>query len=917
MLVGRQKHQSGREKANPRNANHRGALAFLIVLALMPLVFLSGCSGLVSAGGNNLTPQITVQLSPLSLTFSNVVVGQKSSQTLSVTNTGQNSVTLTQATLSATQFSISGVTLPLTLGAGQTATLTVWFNSAASGNVTGTLGLNFSGSTGGSSSASVPLTANSLSTQPQLSVSPTSVNFGKVTTGTTATSGVTLTNSGSANLTISMLSLTGSTFGISGITTPKTIGAGQSATLNVTYSPTAANNDTGNISITSNDPVNPTTNIALSGTGSLTAVAPTITTQPASQTVTAGQAATFAVAASGTATLTYQWQKNGANISGANAASYTTPATATTDSGSTFRAVVSNTAGSVTSAAATLTVNAAAVAPTITTQPASQTVTAGQAATFTVAASGTATLTYQWQKNGANISGATAASYTTPTTATTDSGSTFRAVVSNTAGSVTSAAATLTVNAAAVAPTITTQPTSQTVTAGQTATFTVAASGTATLTYQWQKNGANISGASAASYTTPATATTDSGSTFKVVVSNSVGSTTSAAATLTVTAAAVAPTITTQPASQTVTSGQTATFTVAASGTATLNYQWQKNGANISGATSASYTTATTAASDNGSTFLVVVTNAKGSVTSAAATLTVTAAPVAGIQLSSSSMAFGNGTVGVSTSQALIITNSGTATLSITQINETGLAFGVSGYTLPLNVSAGQHATVTVAFLPTVAGAAAGNISIVSNAPTSPSAVTLSGTGVAATQTLSLSATSLSFGSVNTGTSTTKSFTITNTGNASVAISSITAAGAGYSITSGGSAVTLTPTQAVTVAVQFAPTTAGTLPGSVAITSNATGSPATVTLTGTGVTPVAHSATLSWTASSSTVVGYNVYRSTTSGSFGAPLNGSLVSGVTYADTTVVSGTTYFYVTTAVDGSGNESVVSNEVQAVIP
>src|SRR4029077_7743916 len=162
---------------------------------------------------------------------------------------------------------------------------------------------------------------------------------------------------------------------------------------------------------------------------------------------------------------------------------------ATSDSGSTFDVVVSNTAGTVTSAAATLTVNPAPVAPTITTQPANQTVTAGQTATFAAVATGTAPLSYQWQKNGGNIAGATATSYTTPATTTTDSGSTFRLIVSNTAGTVTSAAATLTVNPAPVAPSITTQPGNQTVTAGQTATFTAVATGSAPLSYQWQKNG--------------------------------------------------------------------------------------------------------------------------------------------------------------------------------------------------------------------------------------------------------------------------------------------------------------------------------------------------------------------------------------------------------------------------------------------
>lgn len=174
-----------------------------------------------------------------------------------------------------------------------------------------------------------------------------------------------------------------------------------------------------------------------------------IATPPASQTVTAGQAATFSVSATGTAPLSYQWQKNGANITGANAASYTTPATAATDNGAKFDVVVSNAAGNKTSAMATLTVTAAAVGPTITTQPANQTVTTGQSATFSVAATGTAPLSYQWQKNSSNIAGATAASYTTPATVASDSGTKFDVIVSNAMGAQTSAMATLTVSAAA------------------------------------------------------------------------------------------------------------------------------------------------------------------------------------------------------------------------------------------------------------------------------------------------------------------------------------------------------------------------------------------------------------------------------------------------------------------------------------
>lgn len=355
------------------------------------------------------------------------------------------------------------------------------------------------------------------------------------------------------------------------------------------------------------------------------AVAPSITSQPVSESVTAGQTATFSVAATGTAPLSYQWKKGGVNIAGATSPSYTTAVTTSADNASVFSVVVSNSVNSITSSSATLTLTAAALAPNITTQPASVTVTAGATASFSVVAAGTAPLSYQWKKNGTNIAGATSASYMTPATTVADSGTTFSVVVSNSVNSVSSGSATLTVNAAAVAPTITTQPAGMTVVAGQTATFTVVATGTAPLSYQWQKGGVNIAGATSASFTTPATTSADSGSTFAVEVTNSVKSVTSSSATLIVTPLAVAPTLTKQPANQTVTEGQTATFSVVAAGTSPLTYQWLKSGTAISGATSASYATPATTIADNGATFSVVVTNSVNSATSNSATLTVNA----------------------------------------------------------------------------------------------------------------------------------------------------------------------------------------------------------------------------------------------------------------------------------------------------
>ncbi|MDP1833154.1 MAG: immunoglobulin domain-containing protein [Geothrix sp.] len=349
-------------------------------------------------------------------------------------------------------------------------------------------------------------------------------------------------------------------------------------------------------------------------------VPPTITTQPTSQTVLAPAAATFSVVATGTPTPTYQWKKNGTNITGATAASYTTLATSLADQGASFTVVVTNSAGTVTSSAALLTVNEA---PAITTQPLSQTIVSGSPVTFSVTATGFPVPTYQWNKNGTAVSGQTGSSYTIAAVAPADAGS-YTVDVTNAIATATSAAAVLTVT---VPPAITTQPATQTVTAPATATFTVVATGTPAPTYQWQKNLTPIAGATSASYTTLATSLADNQASYTVVVTNGVGSpVTSNAAILTV---QVAPAITSHPSNQSVIVGQTATFSVTATGNPAPTYQWRKGGLDIGGATLATYTTPVTVIGDDGSSFDVVVSNGIGSpATSLAAILSVAPAPV-------------------------------------------------------------------------------------------------------------------------------------------------------------------------------------------------------------------------------------------------------------------------------------------------
>ena len=252
--------------------------------------------------------------------------------------------------------------------------------------------------------------------------------------------------------------------------------------------------------------------------------------------------------------------------------------------------------------------------PSITTQPASKTVNQGGSATFSVTASGTAPLSYQWRFNGTDISGATLSSYTKSNAQSSDAGN-YSVFVSNPYGNVTSANAALTVN---VPPSITTEPTSQTVNQGGSATFSVTASGTAPLSYQWTFNGGNISGATGSSYTVSNAQSSNAGN-YAVVVSNVAGSATSATASLTVN---VPPSITTQPASQTVDAGANVTFTVVATGTTPLTYQWQFNGIDITGATLSSLTLSDVHDTEAGS-YTVTVANGVGSVTSSTAVLTV------------------------------------------------------------------------------------------------------------------------------------------------------------------------------------------------------------------------------------------------------------------------------------------------------
>jgi len=260
-------------------------------------------------------------------------------------------------------------------------------------------------------------------------------------------------------------------------------------------------------------------------------IAPAITQSPADQTATAGATVTFSITATGTPAPTYQWRKNTVAIPGAINASLILSTVQAGDAGA-YSVVVSNSAGSVTSTAALLTVNPAPVPPAITAQPATQTVIAGAPVTFSVNATGVPAPTYQWRKNSSPIPGATSASLVLSTVQAGDAGS-YSVVVTNSAGSVTSATASLTVNPPPVPPAITTQPSPQTVIAGTGARFAVAAASPSPLTYQWFKDGSPVLGATNASLVLPAANAAQAGL-YTVRLTNDGGVVTSTSALLTV-----------------------------------------------------------------------------------------------------------------------------------------------------------------------------------------------------------------------------------------------------------------------------------------------------------------------------------------------------------------------------------------------
>lgn len=303
-----------------------------------------------------------------------------------------------------------------------------------------------------------------------------------------------------------------------------------------------------------------------------------------------------------------------------------------------------------------------------------------------------------------------------------------------------------------------------------------------------------------------------------------------------------------------------------------------------------------------------------GSNVPAAVALSGTGGGVAQLSNNPTNLSFGTVTVGTSSALPIIVTNTGTASATVSQYSATGLGFTISGPKMPFSLAPGQSTSVTVSFAPSIVGTATGTASVVSNASNSPTSVSLTGTGETAVGQLAANPASLNFGTVRVGTSTALPVALSNTGTGSLTISQAGISGAGLSVSGLALPLTLSPGEGTSFNVVFAPAVAGIVSGTASLTSNASNSPVTVSIAATGGNQ--HSVALSWTETSS-VGGYNIYRGTQSGGPYTRINSSLDGTTTYTDATVLSGQTYYYVTTAVSSTGAESAYSAQVKAAIP
>ena len=239
--------------------------ALVVLLAVASML---GCQGLSSSNKSSTTTSTTdtkpgeVTVSPTSISFGIVDVGNTQSKPATMTNSGGSSLTVTKVTPSGAGFSVSGLSFPLTLASGQSQGFTVIFTPASSGTVTGNLAIANTGST---ATVNVALSGGS-QTAGTVTPSSSSLNFGNILVGNKLTLTETLTNTGGSSLTVTQVTPSGAGFAISGLSLPLDLPAGEQQSFSVTFTPQSAGAVSGNLAI-ANTGATPAVNVPLAGSG--------------------------------------------------------------------------------------------------------------------------------------------------------------------------------------------------------------------------------------------------------------------------------------------------------------------------------------------------------------------------------------------------------------------------------------------------------------------------------------------------------------------------------------------------------------------------------------------------------------------------------------------------------------------------
>jgi Cep192 domain 4/HYDIN/CFA65/VesB-like, Ig-like domain/Abnormal spindle-like microcephaly-assoc'd, ASPM-SPD-2-Hydin len=800
----------------------------------------------------------------------------------------------------------------------------------------------------------------------QVSLSPTSVNFGTVSLGGQRSEDVTLSNTGTADLTVTKASVTGASFTISGLELPLTLPAGQQTNFTAIFKPKSSGAAVGSISVISSA-VNSPTSTSLSGTAAQLAIA----VSPArlnfgNVAEGADTAQTITVKNAGAASVTI----TSAAVSGAEfgVRGLSLPVTVPAGQSSSFSATFSPiTAGSA-SGNITLLSNASnsplavplagtGVAPLLGATP--------SALNFgSVAVGGRSTLIVNLLNSGsssidinrASVTGAgfSVSGLNLPLRLSGGQGVGFSVTLSPAAAGSATGSVSIASNASdplLVIPLFASAGSFQLVLSPASINFgnvkpgaagsqsvAIENTGTSSVVINQAKvtgAGFSISGLSlplalpaghSAAFTarfSPSTASNASGSVS--IVSNASNSPTM----LELTGTGTRLTLGASPASLSfgsVAIGKNSTLAVNLTNTGTASLTITQAAVSGSGFSIAGLSLPVTlnpsqsarldcafspTSANNASGSVSVTSNASNSPLAIALS---GAGATSGLSASPASVSFGNVGVGNSSSQVVTLTNTGTSSVTVSTAGVTGTGFKISGPALPLTLAAGRNANFTATFAPGSAGNASGSIIVVSSASNSPLAVALAGAGV--TLQLSSNPSTLSFGNVTVNQNSSLPVVLTNTGSSTITISQATVNGDGFTIGGLNLPLTLEPKQNTEFNVTFSPTSAGSTNGSVSITSNAVNSPLAMSVSGTGQN--VHSVTLSWSASASqNIVGYNVFRSTVRNGPFTQINSSLVTNTSYTDTSLQPGKTYYYVTTAQNSQGTQSPYSNQAQANVP